>query len=53
MKQHLPWMALLLGLGVGVASVQDIVYWGLDGLNLMLLSIGSLLVYFGGKETME
>lgn len=53
MKQHLPMMALCLGFGAGAASAQDIVQWGLDGLNLMLLFISSLLVYCGGKEMME
>ncbi len=53
MKQHLPWMVLCLGFGAGAASVQDIVQWGLDGLNLMFIVGSSLLVYFGGKEMME
>lgn len=53
MKQHLPLMAVGLGFGVGAASAQDIVQWGLDGLNLMFMICSSLLVYFGGKEMME
>ncbi len=53
MKQHLPLIALCLGVGAGVANVQDALYWGLDGLNLMFIVMSSLLVYFGGKGMME
>ena len=53
MRQHLPMIAIGLGFGAGAASAQDVVQWGLDGLNLLLIMVSSLLVYFGGKGMME
>ena len=53
MKQHLPWMALCLGFGAGAASAQDIVQWGLDGLNLAFACASILLVYIGAKRWMN
>ena len=43
---------VLFGLGWGFAAAtgMDIAQEGLDGLNLLLLFISSLLVYKGGKE---
>jgi len=45
---------ILFGLGLGVlgATGQDIAAFGLDGLNLLLLTVGILLVYFGGKRVL-
>lgn len=46
--------AILFGLGWGVlvATAQDIAAFGLDGLSLLLLTVGVLLVYFGGKRVL-
>ena len=41
-----------LGWGVLGATGQDLTHYGLDGLNLLLLTVGVLLVYLGGKEAL-
>lgn len=46
------FIAFGLGWGVLGATSQDLAAFGLDGLNLLLLTVGVLLVYFGGKEAL-
>ena len=53
MKANLEMIAFGLGCGIGAATVQDIVHWGLDGLSILGIVGCSLLVYYGGKGLME